>query len=124
MNLSNILGFMNKVIIKRRENFFLDDIKSNFNIFSTKIENKKALIVGGAGTIGSNYLKAMLQFKPAKIVVADINENSLTELTRDLRSSNVLDYNPEYITYPVSLTSKTFEKYMQLDLSRRFEIPW
>lgn len=110
MNLSNILGFMNKVIIKRRENFFLDDIKSNFNIFSTKIENKKALIVGGAGTIGSNYLKALLQFKPAKIVVADINENSLTELTRDLRSSNALDYNPEYITYPVSLTSKTFEK--------------
>ena len=110
MNLSNILGFMNKVIIKRRENFFLDDIKSNFSIFSTKIENKKALIVGGAGTIGSNYLKAMLQFKPAKIVVADINENSLTELTRDLRSSNALDYNPEYITYPVSLTSKTFEK--------------
>ena len=52
----------------------------------------------------------MLQFKPAKIVVADINENSLTELTRDLRSSNALDYNPEYITYPVSLTSKTFEK--------------
>ena len=40
MNLSNILGFMNKVIIKG-EKTFLDDIKSNFSIFSTKIENKK-----------------------------------------------------------------------------------
>ena len=31
-------------------------------------------------------------------------------MTRDLRSSFLLDYNPEYITYPVSLLSETFEK--------------
>ena len=34
----------------------------------------------------------------------------MTELTRDLRSSNLLDYNPEYITYPVNLLSDTFDK--------------
>lgn len=110
MNLSKISGFINKGIIKRGKNFFLEDIKSNFDKFSSQIENKKVLLIGGAGTIGSNYLKSMLHFKPAKIVVVDINENGLTELTRDLRSSKALDYNPEYITYPVSLISKTFEK--------------
>ena len=31
-------------------------------------------------------------------------------MTRDLRSSNLLDYNPEYITYPVNLLSDTFDK--------------
>jgi FlaA1/EpsC-like NDP-sugar epimerase len=51
-----------------------------------------------------------LKYKPSKITVVDINENGLTELTRDLRSSNLLDYNPEYITYPVNLLSDTFDK--------------
>lgn len=74
------------------------------------INMKSCLIIGGAGTIGSNYIKQILKFKPSKIVVVDINENGLTELTRDLRSSNLLDYKPEYITYPVNLLSDTFDK--------------
>jgi len=73
-------------------------------------EDLKILVIGGAGTIGLNYIKQILKFKPAKIVVADTNENGLTELTRDLRSSDLLDYNPEYITYPVNLLSETFDK--------------
>jgi len=71
---------------------------------------KDCLVIGGAGTIGSNYIKQILNFKPAKIVIVDTNENGLTELTRDLRSSDLLDYKPEYITYPVNLLSETFDK--------------
>ena len=89
---------------------FERDINSNINLLEKKIKRKKILIIGGAGTIGSNYVKQILKFKPAKITVVDINENGLTELTRDLRSSNLLDYNPEYITYPVNLLSDTFDK--------------
>ena len=77
----------------------------NFNILYSNI-----LVIGGAGTIGSSYIKQILKYKPSKITVVDINENGLTELTRDLRSSNLLDYNPEYITYPVNLLSNTFDK--------------
>ena len=80
------------------------------NILSNKICNQNILVVGGAGTIGSSYIKQVLKFKPSKITVVDINENGLTELTRDLRSSNLLDYKPEYITYPVNLLSDTFDK--------------
>lgn len=71
---------------------------------------ESVLVIGGAGTIGSNYIKQLFEFNPSKIIVVDINENGLTELTRDLRSSNHLDYNPEYITYPVNLLSETFDK--------------
>ena len=77
---------------------------------STNIKGKNILVIGGAGSIGSNYIKQILFFKPKKIVVVDINENGLTELTRDLRSSKLLDYYPEYITYPVNLLSKTFDR--------------
>ena len=97
--------------------------KINFNrtisnhqvLFRKSIIEKNILVIGGAGTIGFSYIKQVLKFKPSKIVVVDINENGLTELTRDLRSSKLLDYNPKYVTYPVSLLSETFDKIFNLD---------
>ena len=89
------------------------NIKISFSADLNNLNDKPvqcALIIGGAGTIGSNYIKQVLNFKPSKIVVVDTNENGLTELTRDLRSSNLLDYKPEYITYPVNFLSETFDK--------------
>jgi FlaA1/EpsC-like NDP-sugar epimerase len=94
---------------------FEKDIIHNKNILSNKICNQNILVIGGAGTIGSSYIKQILKYKPSKITVVDINENGLTELTRDLRSSNLLDYNSEYITYPVNLLSDTFDKIFNSD---------
>ena len=94
---------------------FEKDIIHSKNILSNKICNKNILVIGGAGTIGSSYIKQILKYKPSKITVVDINENGLTELTRDLRSSNLLDYKPEYITYPVNLLSDTFDKIFNSD---------
>jgi FlaA1/EpsC-like NDP-sugar epimerase len=99
---------LNRKFIK--QNLFKKDLKS------LKADQLNAiLIIGGAGTIGSNYIKQILTFKPFKIVIVDTNENGLTELTRDLRSSNLLDYKPEYITYPVNLLSETFDKIFWAD---------
>jgi FlaA1/EpsC-like NDP-sugar epimerase len=101
-------------IIKKHINFDYDLDKFS-NLLFDNINKTNLLIIGGAGTIGSSYIKQILKFKPAKITVVDINENGLTELTRDLRSSNLLDYNPEYITYPVNLLSETFDKIFNSD---------
>jgi len=98
---------INKKFIKAS---FIKDLKLLDNL---KLNN--ILIIGGAGTIGSSYIKQILKFKPSKLTVVDINENGLTELTRDLRSSNLLDYNPEYINYPVNLLSDTFDKIFNSD---------
>lgn len=99
----------NKIMINKK--FIKQDLFSNdLNRLEGNININTVLIIGGAGTIGSNYIKQLLKFKPLKITVVDINENGLTELTRDLRSSNLLDYKPEYITYPVNLLSDTFDK--------------
>ena len=96
-------------IIKKHINFD-KDLKNHNNQILKKIKNKNILVIGGAGTIGSSYIKQVLNYKPSILIVVDINENGLTELTRDLRSSKLLDYKPEYITYPVSLLSDTFDK--------------
>jgi len=96
-------------LIRKKINFISDIEEANDLLFN-KIKNFNILVIGGAGTIGSSYIKQILKYRPSKITVVDINENGLTELTRDLRSSNLLDYNPEYITYPVNLLSDTFDK--------------
>jgi FlaA1/EpsC-like NDP-sugar epimerase len=94
---------------------FNKSISNHQNLLNYNIFDNNVLVIGGAGTIGSSYIKQILKYKPSKITVVDINENGLTELTRDLRSSNLLDYNPEYITYPVNLLSKTFDKIFNSD---------
>ena len=101
-------------IIKKHINFDYDLEKFSNSLFDN-INDTNILVIGGAGTIGSSYIKQILKFKPSKITVVDINENGLTELTRDLRSSNLMDYNPEYITYPVNLLSDTFDKIFHSD---------
>ena len=98
-----------------KKNPFTEDLKLQNNFLKSRIINNTILVVGGAGTIGSNYIKQILKFKPSKLIVVDINENELTELTRDLRSSNLLDYNPIYLTYPVNLLSDTFDKIFYSD---------
>jgi FlaA1/EpsC-like NDP-sugar epimerase len=100
--------------IKNHINFD-NDLNKFYEKLSLNIKGSNILVIGGAGTIGSSYIKQLLKYKPSKITVVDINENGLTELTRDLRSSNLLDYKPEYITYPVNLLSDTFDKIFNSD---------
>lgn len=109
MNL-NLNSFVKKFIIKREESLLKQDLVDNENKLHAEINNKSVLVIGGAGTIGSSYIKALLKFKPTKLVVVDINENGLTELVRDLRSSTALNIFTNIITYPLDFGDKIFEK--------------
>lgn len=95
----------------RTQSFFKQDIESCKDKLINEIEGKNILVIGGAGTIGSNYIKAILrQAKPQKLVIIDINENGLTELIRDIRSSVDLFVPDHLLTYPVDFSSKVFSK--------------
>ncbi|MCC6721095.1 MAG: polysaccharide biosynthesis protein [Bacteroidia bacterium] len=106
----NIPNFINQNITYRNESFFKKDLLANQRKLSQAIDGKNVMVIGGAGTIGSSYIMAMLKFKPAKLFVVDINENGLTELVRDIRSSKGLNIPNEFITYPINFGDKVFEK--------------
>lgn len=110
MNIIDIPDFIKKHITKRPTSLFASDIKKNQDLLSLKIKGKNVIVIGGAGTIGSSYIKAVLDFQPAKLVVVDTNENGLTELTRDLRSIPNQFIPVEFITYPMSFGDPVFEK--------------
>ena len=102
--------FINKNITKRNQSMFSEDIENKKQELSKKIYNKSILVIGGAGSIGSSFIKAILPFKPASLVVVDTNENALAELTRDLRSTKGMYVPVDYITYPMNFASPVFEK--------------
>ena len=106
----NTNQFIAKYVTNRSTSMFLSDLENNKEQLTKSIQDKTVLVIGGAGTIGSSYIKALLPFKPKSLVVVDINENGLTELTRDLRSSVGLPVPDEYITYPMSYSDDVFAK--------------
>lgn len=100
-----ILNFLN-----RNESLFSIDLEKNKAELDSRICGKNIIVIGGAGTIGSSFIKAALKFKPHKLVVADINENGLTELVRDIRSTNGQFIPNEFFTYPLSFDNPAFTK--------------
>lgn len=105
----NLNSFICDYVTKRNKSMFSQDIAINQKNLTEQIADKSILVIGGAGTIGSSYIKALLPFHPKSLVVVDINENGLTELTRDLRSSGVF-VPSNYVTYPMSYADPVFEK--------------
>lgn len=106
----NLNEFIGKYVTKRSESMFLKDIEENREELINKIEGKSVLVIGGAGSIGSSFIKALLPFKPASLVIVDTNENGLAELTRDLRSTKGMYVPEDYIPYPMDFASPVFEK--------------
>jgi FlaA1/EpsC-like NDP-sugar epimerase len=110
MNFIDIPHFISTHVTKRAQSMFEVDIQRNQIELAAKIKDKAVLVIGGAGTIGSSYIKAILRFEPRKLVVVDTNENGLTELTRDLRSTPGQYVPSEYITYPMNFGEPVFKK--------------
>ncbi len=102
--------FINEHITGRHRSLLADDLGANREIMAERLNGKHLLVIGGAGTIGSSFVRAALKFHPAKLVVVDTNENGLTELTRDLRSGTGFNVPAEYLTYPMDFGAPVFEK--------------
>lgn len=106
----DIKQFIADHVINRQTSMFASDIEANQETLYQEIENKSVCVVGGAGSIGSSFIRAILPFRPAKLIVIDLNENGLAELTRDLRSTYGMYVPQEYRTYTLSFADPIFER--------------
>lgn len=106
----NLDYFIRTFVTKREESLLKPDLAKYHTELLKRINGKKVLVIGGAGTIGSSFIKAMLMFEIRQLVVVDINENGLTELVRDLRSSTEYHLPEKFITYPMNFADSVFEK--------------
>ncbi|MDA7682033.1 UDP-N-acetylglucosamine 4,6-dehydratase [Verrucomicrobiales bacterium] len=102
--------FIDQNVTFRSESMFKEDLHNNNSQLNDQINNQSVLVIGGAGTIGSSFIKELIKYEPRKLIVVDTNENSLTELTRDLRSSHSLKVPNEYKTYPMDFGDAVFHR--------------
>ena len=106
----NLKQFIAEHVICRSTSMFSVDIEANRKTLQKEIENKSVCVIGGAGSIGSSFIRAVLPFKPSKLIVIDLNENGLAELTRDLRSTYNMYVPIEYRTYTLNFADPIFER--------------
>ena len=106
----NLDKFISDSVTFRPESMFKADIEANRETLTREIKGKKVCVIGGAGSIGSSFIKAVLRFEPASVVVVDLNENGLAELVRDVRSTNGLYVPDEFRCYTLNFADPIFER--------------
>ncbi len=106
----NLDVFIADSVTHRPTSMFETDIQANAETLAHEIERKSVCVIGGAGSIGSSFIKAVLRFRPGKLVVIDLNENGLAELTRDIRSTDGLFVPEDYRAYTLNFADPIFSR--------------
>ncbi len=106
----NLDKFIADSVTFRPVSMFAADIEANKETLTQEIKGKKVCVVGGAGSIGSSFIKAVLRFEPKSVVVVDLNENGLAELVRDVRSTEGLYVPDEFRCYTLNFADPIFER--------------
>ena len=106
----NLDKFIADSVTSRPVSMFALDINANKVKLTEEIKNKSVCVIGGAGSIGSSFIKALLHFEPKKVIVIDLNENGLAELVRDVRSTDGLFCPDEFRCYTLNFADPIFER--------------
>lgn len=106
----NLTQFIADFVTHRAVSMLSEDIENNRISLETAICSKRVCVIGGAGTIGSSFIKALLPFSPQQLIVIDWNENGLAELTRDLRADRNIRVPQDYRTYTLDFANPIFER--------------
>ena len=98
-------------IINRKNKLFESDINELESELSNIIKNSSFLIIGAGGSIGQAVTKEISLRVPKTLHCIDVSENSLVELVRDLRSSNLML--KDFKTFNIDIGSKLFEDFYE-----------
>ena len=101
-------------LIGRDELLFVNDINKYSDELQLIVRNSSFLVIGGAGSIGQAVTKEIFKRDPKKLHIVDINENNLTELVRDIRSS--FGYiNGDFKTFSLDVGSVEYNAFIKSD---------
>lgn len=64
-----------------------DPIQLDFSKIESQIKGSKVLVTGGAGSIGSEMVRQILKFGPAKVMVLDQAESALYDMELELKEN-------------------------------------
>lgn len=104
----DLTQFIKDKVVMRQESMFRPDITTHSTELTAAIDGKSVLVIGGAGSIGSNFVKAILPFKSATLVSSLDSAFKDPNLEKDRIVTLLEDYlgNFEHIETGKSLDSK------------------
>lgn len=100
------------LVTGREAPLFTPDVDQFRSRLTEQIAGRRILVVGGAGSIGSATVRAIVSFRPAALHVVDQNENGLAELVRDLRNRGALERNCDFRTLPLDYGSPIMRRFV------------
>ena len=74
-------------IIGRSDELFAGDVGRHEEKLKSIIRESSFLVLGASGSIGQAVSREIFKRNPKKLHLVDINENNMTEVVRDLRST-------------------------------------
>lgn len=99
-------------MIGRNVELFGADIAKLEDIIQTSVQSSNFLIIGAAGTIGQAVTIEIFKRNPKGLHLVDLNENTMVELVRELRSRKS-SMEQELQTYCIDVNSIEFEQLFQ-----------
>jgi len=114
---------MTRAVTGRTHGLFAADLAAQRAVVSAAIQDRRVLVIGGAGSIGSATIQQLLPFAPAALAVLDTSENNLAELVRTLRSDACgarLDLAVQPLDYGSALAHAWLAKQAPFDLVLSF----
>ena len=101
-------------LIDRDAELFSIDMQNSNEYLNRVVSSSTFLVIGAAGSIGQAVTKEIFKRSPKKLHAVDINENNLTELVRDIRSS--FGYiNGDFKTFALDIGSVEYDAFIAFD---------
>src|SRR5687767_11377736 len=97
----------------RQKSLFQEDLDRHWEGLRAAFQSRRIAIIGAAGSVGSAVVKQILKHGPAAIAFLDLSENNLTELVRDLRSTEGCDLPRDFTSLPIGLGSVECTRYFR-----------
>lgn len=76
---------LDALVTRRDHSLFHEDMRTQAGRIENLVRDRRVLVIGGGGSIGSATTHLLLEYGPKCVHVADHSENYLAELVRDLR---------------------------------------
>ncbi|KNC91465.1 UDP-N-acetylglucosamine 4,6-dehydratase [Trabulsiella odontotermitis] len=101
-------------LIGRKQALFTNDVLAKEEELKKIVSDSRFLVLGGAGSIGQAVTKEIFKRNPKKLHVADISENNMVELVRDIRSSfGYID--GDFQTFALDIGSIEYDAFIKAD---------
>ena len=98
--------------VGRSESIYSADLENHEKELIDQIKGSRILVIGGAGSIGSNTIDTLSKYKPKSLHVVDQNENGLADLVRHLRSRDGGLQVEDFRALPLNYGNPAFSYYL------------